>query len=282
MGRFGGLDPPSWLSPIMRGTLCEMKRHPFFQFSGAAAGLCVAAGMLWSQNAGNQPTAGNPPSAPLPAQSMSATELAAIPIVPPRTGKSVKKAIFDGRTLNGWDGNSELWSVDRGEIVGRSTGRAASTFLFTKDNYTDFRLTFSSKMVDSENHAGIGFWGTVVPDAGNPTNKWAIRGPLIAFPVPAMWDYILDKFLRVLYKTNQTVTSQNEWNKVEILARGNRVRCAFNGVETMEWREADPSRIVAGPIGIQLHGWNGSQEARYKDIVVETFPKEDKLLTVKR
>jgi hypothetical protein len=32
MGRFGGLDPPSWLSPIMRGTLCEMKRHPFSLF----------------------------------------------------------------------------------------------------------------------------------------------------------------------------------------------------------------------------------------------------------
>jgi hypothetical protein len=77
-------------------------------------------------------------------------------------------------------------------------------------------------MVDPENHAGIGFWGTVVPDAGNPTNKWTIRGPLVAFPVPAMWerwDYILDKFLRVLYKTNQIVTSQNEWNKVAIIWR---------------------------------------------------------------
>jgi len=259
-----------------------MNRPSFLLFLGAAAGLSVTAGLLWSQNAGNAPPVGNPPSAPVPAQSMSAAELAAIPIVPPRTGKSVKKTIFDGRTLNGWDGDTELWSVDRGEIVGRSTGRVESTCLFTKDNYTDFRLTLSSRIVESENHAGIGFWGTVVPDAGNPANKWTIRGPLVAFPIPAIWDYILNKFNRVLYTTNQTVTSQNGWNKVEILARGNRVRCAFNGVETMEWREADPGRIVAGPIGIQLHGWNGSQEARYKDIVVETFPKEDRLLTVKQ
>ena len=62
----------------------------------------------------------------------------------------------------------------------------------------------------------------------------------------------------------------------------NRVRSAFIGVEVMEWREADRSRVKEGPIGVQLHFWNGPQEVLYKDIMVETFPKVDRLITVKR
>ena len=97
-----------------------------------------------------------------------------------------------------------------------------------------------------------------------------------------MWDYIEAKGLRVLKTTTDKVTVQHEWILVEILAQGNRVRTALNGVQVMEWREADPARIKEGPIGLQLHAWTGPQEVLYKDVVVETFPKEDRLLTIKR
>ncbi|MGA1996787.1 MAG: hypothetical protein ABSH45_13500 [Bryobacteraceae bacterium] len=43
---------------------------------------------------------------------------------------------------------------------------------------------------------------------------------------------------------------------------------------------AGPNRIKVGPIGVQLHGFDGSQEVLYKDIVVETFPRENTLITV--
>lgn len=256
--------------------LCAMRRSLCLLLIGAA-GFGVAGGLLWSRNQATPP----PPAHEKP-QPLTAAELSAIPLVPPRTGKSVKKVLFDGKTLNNWDGSSKWWSVEDGEIVGRSTGRIGTSFLYTKDNYTDFRLTLSSKMVESENHAGVAFWGTVVPDEKDPTNKWGTRGPLVMFPKPEMWDYSLAKYIRVFYRTTEKVTSQHEWIKIEILAQGNRIRAAFNGVDVMEWREADPSRVIAGPLGIQLHGYNGQQEVRYKDIVVETFPKEDRLITVKR
>jgi hypothetical protein len=35
-----------------------------------------------------------------------------------------------------------------------------------------------------------------------------------------------------------------------------------------------------GPIGLQLHHHDHPQEVIYKDIVIETFPKEDRLLTL--
>ena len=238
---------------------------------GAAALVSVAAGLLWSQQAAAPPPP-RPPTVPF-----TAAELQAIPLVPPRTGVSVTKTLFDGKTLNGWNGSAGWWSVKDGAIAGKSDGRVPTSFLYTNDNYSDFRLTLSSKMVESENHAGVCFWGEVVVEGDN---KWGTRGPLVIFPSPSMWDYIEGKGLRVFKATTEKVTSQHEWVKVEILAQGNRVRTAFNGVEVMEWREPDPNRIKVGPIGVQLHGFNGSQEVLYKDIVVETFPKEDRLITL--
>jgi Domain of Unknown Function (DUF1080) len=232
----------------------------------ALLGCIAAAGLMWSQHA--------PPRTP----PLTAGELEAIPLSPPRTGKSVKKVLFDGQTLNGWRGNTDWWSVQDGEIVGKFSGKVPTTFLYTNDSYSDFRLTLSSRMVESENHAGVCFWGEI---AERGENKWYTRGPLVVFPRPGMWDYIDAKGIRVLKTTTENVTSQYEWVKVEILAQGNRVRTAFNGVQVMEWREADPSRVKEGPIGVQLHAWNAAQEVRYKDVAVETFPKEDRLITLK-
>jgi len=236
--------------------------------------LLTAAGLLWSQQAAPPAPPPRPPTVPF-----TAAEVAAIPLTPPRAGASVTKTLFDGKTLNGWSGSPDWWSVEDGAIVGKSSGRVPTSFLYTKDNYTDFRLTVSSKMVESENHAGVCFWGEVIEDG---TNKWNTRGPLVIFPIPSMWDYIQATALRVYYLTTEKVTAQHDWVKVEILAQGNRVRSAFNGVQIMEWREPDPNRIKVGPIGMQLHGFNGEQKVLYKDIVVETFPKEDRLLTVKK
>ena len=68
---------------------------------------------------------------------------------------------------------------------------------------------------------------------------------------------------------------------IEILAQGNRVRVAVNGTQVVDWRDPEPQRIKEGPIGLQLHSNNVAQEVRFKGLKLETFPKEDKLLTVK-
>jgi hypothetical protein len=52
--------------------------------------------------------------------------------------------IFDGKTLNGWDGNPEAWRVDNGTIVGESTAEKplkANTFLIWRGGQPkDFEL----------------------------------------------------------------------------------------------------------------------------------------------
>src|SRR4051812_40641984 len=43
------------------------------------------------------------------------------PVVKPREGKTEKIDLFDGKSLDGWEGYSDLWSVKDGVIVAKNT-----------------------------------------------------------------------------------------------------------------------------------------------------------------
>jgi hypothetical protein len=211
------------------------------------------------------------------------------PVVPPHTGESKTIHLFDGKNLDGWVGYADVWSVTDGAIVGKSDkGYKYSTYLLTKDKYTNFRLTFSAKLVTSEMHQGVAFWGEVFPKADGKTKDFkadrtehTVRGHLVMFPSGwGMYDLFGRQGLKVDPAPAKKVGKQHDWNDIEILAQGNRVRVAVNGVQVVDWRDPEPDRIQAGPIGLQFHSNNGPQEIRYKSLTLETFPKEDKLLTL--
>jgi hypothetical protein len=112
--------------------------------------------------------------------------------------------------------------------------------------------------------------------------KYTYGGHLVMFPTNwGMYDLFGRGGLPVDGKPAKAVGKQNDWNHLEILAQGNRVRVAVNGKEVVDWRDPEPDRIKEGPIGLQLHSNPKMQEVHFKDMTVETFPKEDKLTTVK-
>ena len=209
------------------------------------------------------------------------------PVVKPLEGKSETVKLFDGKTLDGWVGFEDLWSVADGVIVAKNaTPIKFSTYLLTKDKYTDFRLTFASKLVESEMHSGVAFWGKVKPDVSKEPEKdrtaHTYAGHLVMFPSGyGMYDLFRRNGLPVDVKPAQKVGKQHDWNDIEILAQGNRVRVAVNGAAVVDWRDPKPETIQAAPIGLQLHSNGVKQEIHFKGLVLETFPKEDKLLTVK-
>src|SRR5262249_13556818 len=57
------------------------------------------------------------------------------------------KDLFNGKDLTGWDGDPKLWSVENGEIVGKSPGIKKNEFLKSHMTVTDFRLTIKVKLV---------------------------------------------------------------------------------------------------------------------------------------
>lgn len=213
------------------------------------------------------------------------------PVVKPREGKSETIKLFDGKSLDGWEGYSDLWSVKDGVIVGKNTTPLKySTYLLTKNKYSDFRLTFDFKLLPgSETHSGVSFWGEVWPKAdGKVTDEkkdrteYTYKGHLVMFPSGyGMYDLFGRAGLGVNGKPAQAVGKQHDWNNIEILAQGNRVRVAVNGTQVVDWRDPKPEVIKEGPIGLQLHSESKPQELHWKGLVLETFPKEDKLITVK-
>jgi hypothetical protein len=203
------------------------------------------------------------------------------PKLPPRTGKSETIKLFNGKNLEGWEGHENLWSVKDGVIVAKNKDEIkVSTYLLTKQKFTDFRLTSTVKLVESEMHSGIAFWGRVAPEQND---KYTYAGHLVMFPTGwGMYDlYGRQGRLGVDPEPAKKVGKQHDWNDLEILAQGNRVRVAVNGSQVIDWYDPEPDRIKEGPIGLQLHSNRVPQEVHFKDLTLTTFPPEDKLITVK-
>jgi hypothetical protein len=201
------------------------------------------------------------------------------PRVPPHKGESKTIKLFNGKNLDGWEGHKNLWSVKDGVIVAKNTKPIkVSTYLLTKDKYSDFRLTATVKLVQSEMHSGIAFWGRVAPEQ---KDEYTYAGHLVMFPSGwGMYDLYGRGGLPVDGKPAKAVGKQHDWNDLEILAQGNRVRVAVNGKLVVDWRDPELKSIKEGPIGLQLHSNPQPQEVHFKDLTLTTFP-EEKMTTVK-
>ncbi len=199
--------------------------------------------------------------------------------VPPRQGKSETLELFNGKDLSGWVGHENLWSVKDGVIVAKNSEPIkVSTYLLTERKFTDFRLLATVKLVESEMHSGIAMWGRNAPEHGD---KFTYAGHLVMFPSGwGMYDLFGRNGLPVDGAPAKKVGKQHDWNDLEILAQGNRVRVVVNGTQVVDWRDPEPDRIKEGPLGLQLHSNMVPQEIHFKNLKLTTFP-EDKLLTVK-
>jgi hypothetical protein len=202
------------------------------------------------------------------------------PEIPPKTGKSETIKLFNGKDLEGWEGRTDLWSVKDGVIVGKNTEPVkVSTYLLTKRKFSDFRLTATVKLVESEMHSGIALWGKKYEKDGE---TFSYQGHLVMFPSGwGMYDLFRRNGLPVDGEPAKKVGKQHDWNDLEILAQGNRVRLVANGHLVVDWRDPQPELVEEGPIGLQLHSNMVPQEVHFKDLVLTTFP-EDKLTTLRK
>ncbi len=92
-------------------------------------------------------------------------------------------SMFDGKTLNGWDGASEVWRVDDGAIVGESRPEkpAGTTFLIWRGGEpADFELKLEIKL-EGMGNGGIQYRSRNVDPTANfggaPRGPGGGRGP---------------------------------------------------------------------------------------------------------
>jgi hypothetical protein len=213
-----------------------------------------------------------------------------VPEIPPREGKSETIKLFNGKNLDGWEGYADLWSVKDEVIIGATDKPLkVSTYLFTKAKYTDFRLIFSAKLAKSDMHSGVAFWGKKfvpgnVKDEVKEKAEFTYQGQLVMFP--SDWG-LFDLYRRFgainppaeIRNVAKKAGKQKDWNDMEILAQGNRIRLVVNGKLALDWRDPDPKLVNEGPIALQLHS-DAAQHVHFKGLELTTFP-EEKLLTVK-
>jgi putative membrane-bound dehydrogenase-like protein len=170
------------------------------------------------------------------------------------------KDLFNGKDLAGWDGDPKLWTVENGEIVGRSPGLKRNEFLKSQIAAADFVLTLKVKLQPNQENSGIQFRSEVLPDGD-------VRG-LQADIGAGWWGKLYEEHLRGLLwdKPGDSYVRINDWNEYKIEAVGDRVRTWINGQLCVDLTDDKIAR--RGIFALQLHS-GGPFEIRFKDIRLE-------------
>jgi len=183
-------------------------------------------------------------------------------------------AIFDGKTFAGWEGDLKIFRIQDGAIVGGSLKDkiARNEFLCTKKTYGDFELRLKFKLLGGENaNAGVQFRTKRIPNDSEVIGYQADMGQ-------GWWGALYDESRRkkVLVGPDQAkmkdVVKIGDWNDYVIRAEGKHIQLWVNGVQTVDYMEADPQVEAAGVIAVQIHAGPPS-EAWYKDITIVDLTK---------
>ncbi len=178
---------------------------------------------------------------------------------------------FNGKDLSFWDGDPDLWKVEKGEIVGKSPGLKQNEFLKSQLSLGDFRLVVKVKLVPNAGNSGIQFRSEALPDG-------EMKGCQADVGV-GWWGKLYEERGRgLLWKdSGEAHVKLDDWNTYEVVAVGSKIRTAINGKLCVDLD--DPQVAKHGVIGFQLHS-GGVFEVRYKDMKLELDPKFE-LTTVK-
>jgi hypothetical protein len=184
------------------------------------------------------------------------------------------KPLFNGKTLDGWEGDTKMFRVEDGAIVAGTLDSkiARNEFLCTTRTFGDFELRLKVKLVGGDQaNAGIQFRTKRIPNNHEVIGYQADMGV-------GWWGALYDESRRnkVLIGPDQAkmkaVIKPNDWNDYVIRAEGQRIQLWINGVQTVDYTETDPAVDSSGVIAVQIHSGPPSQ-ALYRDITIVELKK---------
>lgn len=199
------------------------------------------------------------------------------------------KALFDGKSLEGWDGNSKFWSVQDGAITGKTTKEnptAGNTFLIWKGGEVgDFELTLKFKIdggnsgiqyrsLDKGNHVVHGYQADI-----DSTNKfmgilYEEGGRGILAQRGTKVNIAKDGTLKpeTGAASDQEVLDalkKDDWNEYRVVAKGNHLQHYLNGKLSVEVVDEQASKAAKkGILALQLHA-GPPMTVQFKDIVIK-------------
>lgn len=185
------------------------------------------------------------------------------------------KSIFDGKTFGGWEGDTQkTWRIEDGCITAGTHAAMAprNEFLATTRRYTNFVLRLKVKLTGTEGfvNSGVQIRSERIPNHHEMIGYQADIGA-------GWWGCIYDESRRnkMMAKAEDAVVKkalkENDWNDYEVRAEGRRVIIKLNGVQTVDYTEADTTIPQQGLIAVQIHG-GGKTIVQFKDLTVEELP----------
>jgi hypothetical protein len=194
----------------------------------------------------------------------------------PQEKKEGYKLLFNGKNLDGWDGDPVRWTVSNGEIVGSSDGHPfkVNTFLIYKGTSKNFILKGDIKL---RNHnSGIQFRSEQLPGEG-----WMVRGYQAdaseVDDTKSAWGNLYEERLRgrnvmktpdAGWQIGKSLVHHGDWNTYEILADGDHIRLTFNGVVTIDMHD---SASASGIIALQLHA-GPEMRVEFRNLKIKELP----------
>ncbi|MAS94063.1 MAG: heme-binding protein [Verrucomicrobiales bacterium] len=199
-------------------------------------------------------------------------------------------SIFNGKDLTGWDGNPKFWSVENGEIVGKTSGPddlEYNQFLIWRDG-TVKNFELKAMVKQSGNNSGIQYRSEERPDVGkwsvggyqcdvhpNPVNNAMIyhergRGIVVQNGQSVVVDTDARKWL--VKERDPVAVDVAEWHEYTIIAKGNHITHKLDGKVTIELDDFDEKgRSLEGLLAFQIHR-GPAMEVRIKDVQLKTLP----------
>ena len=174
--------------------------------------------------------------------------------------------IFDGKTLEGWDGDASVFRIEKESIIGGQLKDKIphNFFLSSKEEYSDFELTLEFRLIGEGTNAGVQLRSKRIPDhhemigyqADLGQNYWGAlydesrRNKILAAPKKEELDKVLKR---------------DDWSRYRILCEGRHIQLWINDFKTVDYTEADAAIEQKGLIALQIHG-GPPGEAHYRNI----------------
>lgn len=200
-------------------------------------------------------------------------------------------SLFDGRTLDGWEGDRAIWSVQDGAITGQTgpdTKLKENNFLIWKDQVENFELRLRFRLEGG--NSGIYYHARkrLPSEKGDP-----LIGTQADFDATGRWTGVIMEYLLrdVLAERGKKVVIDesgkkqtvgavgdpaqllklvrpNDWNDYAVLTKGGKVVLRINGTTMCELDDRDPKRLVHGWLALQVHV-GPPMRAQFKDIYLK-------------
>lgn len=199
-------------------------------------------------------------------------------IAPNLTGHAEEKSaeegfvsLFNGKNLDGWEGDMKLWKAVDGSLVGDSPGIKQNEFLATKKTFSDFELRLEFKLHKGVGNSGVQFRSTRDPQSSEVSGYQADLGE-------KYWGCLYDEHRRnkVLVQAAPELEKslkKDDWNTYVIRAEGDHIVLKINDVTTVDYHEPDDKIARSGMIAVQVHS-GGPLKVEFRNIRIKELSKK--------